>query len=1139
MLPYNSEGGAPMQTRAALVAVGLVAMMWFGQQEGCADVRLTLVNMAEGPIGPTPLAIELPQADTLGPGPIGARADGQPVACQVEEIDGRKLLWLNVSLAARQRKEVVVGGGPPVLKSVAAQWDQGRRKGQLDNGLLSVEVDGEEIRCRLADGRVAFSNLHFYGWLTDTAESPASPAVAAQWKLPRLSTREFAEMAGKVLERGPVRSGVELLKRAAGGAAGVVYRERLWLYGGRGRFDYELTIRNETGRRVYITQCDGIIHGRWGDGLAAAKTLYYPQGGRLTLTREWFSIWARRIRAREKLWAAVVTERGPSFGVIRLEGGVLSWAFTSEAFWLYQADPSGAMPIKLDDGQQVTWRLGFLVLDAEGEKAAEQVRAAFLRARGTWVSVYRDGRPLVYSTIGGLSEDFRQSQRWLVSGGRLEPTPRGARLSAAPGAPQAAAYCALSMRVSEMTALAVEVAEMAPGARLEVSAQARDGQTITLAELTGPGRREVRWPRIDQWRGRREFVLRMAVRGKNAWAVVKSLQLVAKLSRAALLSPMQGQDITDVAAFLQWKSVPDADHYEVELSRRADFTAPQRLVAPEISARVAVWVPEQPLAPGKWYWRVRAVGDDGQPGAWSEPRWFSVNNKHPVVSPRKAPSPKRPFFILHAPSEIAKAWQIVPDDLRPYCALRVEVAERQLDFQQFCREAEENGVNVVIQCSGPGGGVYSEVYGDRYGRQSLALLEWAFQNCPHVVAGLICEQNFHMLGDPTSAEYFRRLAVLCAKYGRLLIFADGHWGKYTWLEIGNRPELLEVFRRYPEHVVPLWKMNCGQVPLTIHGAVLGLWVAGVTKQFGVEPEDWYWYEAGFRGLGEGPSQFKTGRREMCPPTFWAQMILTGLASGATCYCLEPCWGMWDARDTAKPTPTWTRVVKPLLRAIVHRGLIPARKAVLSRIKIAVQTGEDDLQFSRDFGAFRVMYQTLYGLQHPAELIPDSSRYYFVPLLGPLLRDAQLPAGIKRVEAKELQKEEGVRAVFDPAYPAEAKGDAFAVRVGDVMVAMNCQENKDVQQSFSLPLNVAGIRRIGGRLGPHGFVVGKVEGKQVWLQVNGRKDRTARLILRADRAPRVDCRPQQAVDVKWLGDKQAALLTVSHHQGAVEIVLGAR
>ena len=607
----------------------------------------------------------------------------------------------------------------------------------------------------------------------------------------------------------------------------------------------------------------------------------------------------------------------------------------------------------------------------------------------------------------------------------------------------------------------------------------------------------------------------------------------------ALLSPFDAQPLSDVAAFFTWQSVPHAGRYDVQLARAADFSDAGTFRAPALDADRSVWMPEQLPAPGGWHWRVRAVTMDGDAGEWSAPRSFTISALGPAKPSVHAPSSAKPLFILHAPSEVDKAWTIIPDDLKPYCALRVEVAERKLDLRSFCRTAEAGKAKVIIQCSGPGGGVYGEVYphNHSYGRQSLSELEWAFDNCPNVIGALICEQNFHIRSDPTSAEYARRLADLVTAHGKLLIFADGHWSGFAWLKMGEDPRLFDIFRQHPHNVVPLWKMNCSMVPLTIHGAVLGYWTAGVVDQFGVEPESWYWFEAGFKGLGEGSGRANTGNHDMLPPTMWGQMLLTGLASGASCYCLEPYTWMWKYDHPDQPTDTWLRVVKPLLQGIVKQGLIPDRKTALGAVKIAVQTGPEEPAYDPNFGAFRPLYETLYGIRHPFEMIPDNARYGFIPLLPKLAAEMPLPPGMKRVPLAQLATPEAVRAAFEPLYPPVAEGDAFARFVGDTLVAMNNRENEDVTEHFEIPLGMPGLQALGGELGPHGFVVGQRGKGGLWLQVNGRAERVTTLYVRAERRPAITTKvSESALTSAWDAVGKTLKFAIRHESGAVELTI---
>jgi len=353
--------------------------------------------------------------------------------------------------------------------------------------------------------------------------------------------------------------------------------------------------------------------------------------------------------------------------------------------------------------------------------------------------------------------------------------------------------------------------------------------------------------------------------------------------------------------------------------------------------------------------------------------------------------------------------------------------------------------------------------------------------------------------------------------------------------MGKDPALLDIFREHRQNVVPLWKMNCGQVPLSIHGAVLGYWAAGLVDQFGVEPEDWYWFEAGFGGLGEASGRLNGGDHEKLPPTMWGQMLLLGLASGASCFCLEPYTGIWRYGHPDQTTEAWSRVVKPLLRAVVAHRLVPDRETALADVRIAVQTAPALPAFGDDYGELKPLYETLYGIRHFAELIPDTGRYGIVPLLPPLAESAGLPAGMRRVSVSKLPDAAAVHAAFDPLYPPTARGDAFVRVAGDSLVVMNSRENEDITQHFELSPGVEGLATLSGALGPHAYVVGKREHGGLWLQINGRAERATTLAIHAGAVPSVVAvADPDALTQEWDARAGILRLTIRHDDGAVEV-----
>jgi len=1101
---------------------------------------LTLVNLSDCPIEAAAVPLDagrIYKALQLKPGtPLEAVwPDARPLELRFEQETGT--LWLLGDLPARGKALLKVRPAKqwPEARYVRASWDRKGSRGELTNGIVTVRLDGRTASLLLPNGEVVFDDLRFYGWLAEKNEPVPSPGVAAERGLARLLTADFKSLEVDVGASGPLNSKLVLTKEAAGNAAGIVYREKFAIRPWSPVVEYRLEVENRRSKPVYIADCDGIIFGRWGKAMAAAKMLQIPTKVKRAVTTSWMGISERQIPATERTWM-VIHSGQRALGIVNLLPRTHNWCFTEKGFWLYQAGPEGERPIKIAPGGSVSFGLAFAVF-CERTGAFEGTKSLFRklgRGRASLlakppVSAFFGGKPVSGGRVACLREDFAQPHRWLVEGGRLG---NAGRFTCEGDSAQA--VCALDIAKRGPKLLRLEVAELT--GTLEIAARPLTGGRAFSARVDKPGKHE--W--MLEIEG--DFVLEISLLGKGSEAVFKSLYVGPEpLPAPELISPSPNAKITDIAAFFKWRFVEDAEEYDVQLSRADGFEEALSFEAPELNANVAVLFPEKPLLPGKWFWRVRAIGEGGAEGEWSEARSFAVNGEHPKRPLVRPISREKPLFILHSPSEIEQAWRAVPEDLRPYCALRVEVSERMLDFFRFCNKAERAGASMIIQCSGPGGGVYGEVYGrsgrGRYGRPSLADIEWAFQTCPHVIGVTIVEQFFHHFSDPTSREYAKRLIQLCAKYGRSLFWADGHWVRLGWLKLGADPEMMRLFEEHKAYVVPLWKMNCGWEPLTIHGAVLGLWLCGKVDNYGVEPEDWFWFEAGYLGLGKTVGQFKTGNRELCPPTFWAQMMLMGMASGATCWCLEPCSGMWErGRPDTMRQDTFVRVIAPLMRAIVEHELIPSKEEVLSNVKAACKVEPDDLRKIDDFfGPFRALFEGTYGLKHRHELIPNRGRYYFIPLLPILCQ--RPPEGVRLFGTSQVAKPGDANELFDRLYPLFYEGDAFVIRVGDLILATNSHENEDVQQAYRVPLDWGVFNAVGGSLGPHNFVIFKRDGAGLWLHVNNRADRCTKLTIEAPRRPTVKVEPHEAlIAAEWDAGRGQLNLEIGHRNGAVEAII---
>ncbi|NLF19329.1 MAG: DUF4962 domain-containing protein [Lentisphaerae bacterium] len=90
-----------------------------------------------------------------------------------------------------------------------------------------------------------------------------------------------------------------------------------------------------------------------------------------------------------------------------------------------------------------------------------------------------------------------------------------------------------------------------------------------------------------------------------------------------------------------WRPQAGAASYEVQCSRRADFTEPGYAASGIV---YNVHCPARVLEPGAWHWRYRAVAADGTMSGWSQVRSFSI-----AAEARAMPLPTRGELLSRVP----------------------------------------------------------------------------------------------------------------------------------------------------------------------------------------------------------------------------------------------------------------------------------------------------------------------------------------------------------------------------------------------------------------------------------------------------------------------------------------------------------
>jgi hypothetical protein len=95
------------------------------------------------------------------------------------------------------------------------------------------------------------------------------------------------------------------------------------------------------------------------------------------------------------------------------------------------------------------------------------------------------------------------------------------------------------------------------------------------------------------------------------------------LDQPQLVTPQSGKSARSsrgrISIVFQWKDVPGADHYTLELSNTPDF----KVLIDESKTTKSNYVLKQAELSGTVYWRVRAHSKEG-PSQWSEPSFFVI-----------------------------------------------------------------------------------------------------------------------------------------------------------------------------------------------------------------------------------------------------------------------------------------------------------------------------------------------------------------------------------------------------------------------------------------------------------------------------------------------------------------------------------
>ncbi|MBI1319373.1 MAG: hypothetical protein GC168_10575 [Candidatus Hydrogenedens sp.] len=440
-------------------------------------------------------------------------------------------------------------------------------------------------------------------------------------------------------------------------------------------------------------------------------------------------------------------------------------------------------------------------------------------------------------------------------------------------------------------------------------------------------------------------------------------------------------------------------------------------------------------------------------------------------------TPEHPLFLFSATAPgapaaeyaagLTEAWSLFPAELKPYSALiaqapQVPATERLSYFQEALAPIQAAGIPVVVRIDGatPADGLSPE--------QVEALIS-AFT----VVAGLeTSTPRFDVYpapGQPQTAppgqEGLIALIETAARYGRFVHvpLADTHWPRMMANSVSS--PLYSKFQACADYVVPS-SWTRGQHTLVQQSALTGLWLEGAVNRWGLQADARWIVDAGFRQPGV---YGKPGDIAAAQLQFYTAALYLGAMSGAQVYAFPRAEDLWMQDDPA----AWDQQIYPGLKRLMALGAIARKEFVQKKAQVAYQLAPAanpaafhanwaDIDPSLNTG---VMFQAAYAPSQPgriAELVPDKSSRYLVPLLSPYATDAVRQGFAAMGAPGAYATLDAWAGVLDLYAQADGTGEAYVSRVGRGVFVFHARENDPRPESFSIPELPAPVGPISAR-----------------------------------------------------------------------------
>lgn len=318
----------------------------------------------------------------------------------------------------------------------------------------------------------------------------------------------------------------------------------------------------------------------------------------------------------------------------------------------------------------------------------------------------------------------------------------------------------------------------------------------------------------------------------------------------------------------------------------------------------------------------------------------------------------------------------------------------------------------------------------------------------------------------------------CAENGGLFIWQDMeyiYWKKSNYVNfILQDRELYDLLKSNTENIIIMDKHNGHGRHFASQANIFGCWLDGVCGNWGVNLENFLWYEEGFKeydDIGVAPNEPAVAYTAKYPPALYGIDMIADMVGGATVYAIEGAFsrgGLYHFVDgEVVMTPTFWDVLYPIYQMILN-GSVPSKEEVKENIRVAYKMSSPTSYplSGNDAHLLQGLYcDTFSFIQEKIDItpyfdctkdwVPSTGRYYIIPIL-PIYSNPEevLPESRILNDFSYFFNLLFINPIktrfFNKYYEETYTGDGVLFDINDYIYIFNSNENKtiDSEQSVS-------------------------------------------------------------------------------------------